>query len=1163
MVKKRTSLAVVLVMLFVQLVSGLGFTRQATAAAIEQDRDIITSVSMAVYGPDGQTVTGSVYDVDSTVRLDYTWSLPNGHGYSQGDTFAFQLPEQFQLFNDIQGGLESDDGTVGTFTVSQATHQVVMTFNDYIESHANVQGTLRINTQFDKKVISGSTVQQILFPVNGGVQTVTVSFKPTVGSTITKKGISSGFNADHIDWTVDVNKRLEPVSGAAVTDPIPAGLALDSTVTLAVYQLNVQLDGTATQGQLVDSSKYTAGVSGGTLKLQFTDPVITGAYRIAYTTQVVSDNLSSFTNQATFTGDGRNPVSASDTVVIERGGSLNKKVVRYDWGTQTINWAIEYNYNNRTISPENAVLTDVFNSSQVLLENSVRIYPVTLNAAGEAAKGTALNAGSDYTVTPVSGESGNGFRLEFKNTVKSAYLIEYTTKAADRVFGDTKITNTVSDSTYSSNATQLIRPIIIYKNLSGVDYNKHTTDWKITFNGDNYPMNEVVVTDSFPQGGQKYISGSLVVRTLSGTVIPPSAYTLIVNSPAQPNKGFQVKFNAPVTGTYTISYQTEFSNDWLTGNTNDFINVARIDWKDSQNKPQWTEASGKFIPNSEVKNNGFKSGTYDASAKELTWTVGINYNSKSIADPVVTDILGDGQSLVPGSLKVYKMNIAKDGTHSPGAEVDGTEFSYSVGSLNELRVDFDKAINSPYYIVFKTSLAGQLIGTKVANTANLLDGTKKVSKDLKASVDIPHGDEYVFKDGAQNGDKLNWTIAINRTQSHVKDAVITDVPSTNQILLPDSFQLYRTVTAVNGEVTKSGPALVKDTDYTLTISADAQGRQSFVLSFPGDIHSAYVLEYQSLIVANTGDKLVNSVSFSGNNVKLITKETTKEIIVGVSSGSGTGSGVRGTLNVFKLEAGNVAKPLAGATYELYRLNGNDRVLVNTRTTDAAGIAAFNNLWLGSYVLIETIAPQGYVLDSTEHPVTIGSSAVLNLTLYNKLAEQPTPTVAPTPTVTPVPTETPVETTVPTTVPSPVPTDSTGPEATPVPTSPAGGPVFTPVPTPAGTFEPGVIIDDPQIPAGPGLPGTPQPSAPAATVTPGPVAPEVVTPIDDNIPLGNPEVDVEDDPVPQGTVSGTNDGSGRLPQTGESSPLPIYLTGAGLILGGFILSRVFRRTRKQD
>lgn len=90
--EKRTSLAVILVMLFVQLVSGLGFTQQATAAAIEQDQDIITSVSMAVYGPDGQTVTGSVYDVDSTVRLDYTWSLPNGHGYSQETPLLSSFP---------------------------------------------------------------------------------------------------------------------------------------------------------------------------------------------------------------------------------------------------------------------------------------------------------------------------------------------------------------------------------------------------------------------------------------------------------------------------------------------------------------------------------------------------------------------------------------------------------------------------------------------------------------------------------------------------------------------------------------------------------------------------------------------------------------------------------------------------------------------------------------------------------------------------------------------------------------------------------------------------------------------------------------------------------------------------------------------------------------
>lgn len=178
----------VILMLVAQYAYGIGFTPQVQAAAIDQERNIITSVSMAVYGEDGQTVTDSVYEQEANVTLDYTWSLPKAHPYKQGDTFTFQLPEQFQLFNDISGLLVSEDGDVGTFTVEQLSHQVTMTFNDYIETHDDVQGTLRINTKFDKQTISGSTVQQILFPVSGGVQTVTVNFKPNVGSTIEKRG---------------------------------------------------------------------------------------------------------------------------------------------------------------------------------------------------------------------------------------------------------------------------------------------------------------------------------------------------------------------------------------------------------------------------------------------------------------------------------------------------------------------------------------------------------------------------------------------------------------------------------------------------------------------------------------------------------------------------------------------------------------------------------------------------------------------------------------------------------------------------------------------------------------------------------------------------------------------------------------------------------------
>ncbi|MNR38779.1 hypothetical protein D3C85_1569120 [compost metagenome] len=129
---------------------------------------------------------------------------------------------------------------------------------------------------------------------------------------------------------------------------------------------------------------------------------------------------------------------------------------------------------------------------------------------------------------------------------------------------------------------------------------------------------------------------------------------------------------------------------------------------------------------------------------------------------------------------------------------------------------------------------------------------------------------------------------------------------------------------------------------------------------------------------------------------------------------------------------------------------------------------------------------------------------------------------------------------------------------PTPT-PTGVP-FIPTPTPVVSGVPGIIIDDPQIPAGPvvtpGATAAGSPSPSATSVVGG--NPDQETPIDDDVPLGGVEVDEDD--VPKGTaVDSATDG--KLPQTGENSPMPIYLAGLGLILAGFILSRVFRNRKE--
>lgn len=111
------------------------------------------------------------------------------------------------------------------------------------------------------------------------------------------------------------------------------------------------------------------------------------------------------------------------------------------------------------------------------------------------------------------------------------------------------------------------------------------------------------------------------------------------------------------------------------------------------------------------------------------------------------------------------MNIAKNGDPTKGTEVNPNKYTYSVNSVNsdnELKVIFTDKINSAFYIEFNTSLEGQIIGTTVDNKANLYDGAKVVSKDLTASVKIPFGEDYVLKDGTQNGDKIDWSLQINR-----------------------------------------------------------------------------------------------------------------------------------------------------------------------------------------------------------------------------------------------------------------------------------------------------------------------------------------------------------------------------------------------------------------
>lgn len=928
----------------------------------------------------------------SAVEISYTWALKNNHGFKAGDYFSFTLPKEFAVYNDIDPQpLLFGNGSVGTFTVTK-DGKVTMTFNREIETHSNVMGTLKLWTEFSEK-LAGSVSKDIIVPImDDQLVKIPVIFQPKPGPAIDKKGVpNTAYNAETIDWTVDFNKQLVKIDQAILKDPIQAGQALQPG-SIKVYHLDVQLDGSVIQAELIDPSEYTIEKTNNSdFQLRFKAEPLRNAYRVTYTTTITNDDQTSFVNEAVLTGNNFNELKAKATVTVKRGTALAKSSTAYDAKNQIIEWTIKYNWNEKAIAKDKAVLTDYFEDTQKLVESSVKVFRVTIDSSGNEQSPTLVPA-DQYTLTPKVKEGQEGFELKFKEDIHEAYKIVYQTQAKERVFDNTKITNTVvsgtgQTATGSRDISQGILTKVRTSNASETNYKDKTTKWHITFNKDEFYMNNVKLTDTFPNKGLLLLPNTLKIeRNVNGSrvaLLEGVDYELVNNGGA----GFEITFLKPITETHYISYLAEFDYDARADKKlNYFTNKAKLDWTDEEGEKKTKEVTDRFTPDTYTQNNGFKNGSYNAVTKEITWNIGVNYNLKTISNPVVEDYLLNGQELVPDSIKVYEMELTggNNGTKTGTELTIDQDYTLTLVKDNDgnpgWRITFKEKIDSPYFITFKTSLKDKLIKNIYNNTAKLLDGTTEKAT-LTASVTVNHGGEYVKKVAAQDNKVVNWTIHINRGQSHISKAKIIDTPSSNQILLEDSFHLYTTKVATNGDVTKDPDGeLKRGVDYTLKIKTDDQGSQSFEIQFLHDIDSAYILNYQSYINANNGDTLTNSVKLEGEQITTETTESTGMIVVKVSGGSGTGSGETGSLEVTKVDAAS-GDVLKGATFTLYDSEGE--IALRTLTTGENGKVMFTNLLYNDYLLKEDTAPAGYLVGINGQQLVTVNAKEKKVTIKNK------------------------------------------------------------------------------------------------------------------------------------------------------------------------------------
>ncbi|QWG53281.1 LPXTG cell wall anchor domain-containing protein [Bacillus mycoides] len=922
---------------------------------------------------------------DSPANIEFEWELLKSMNVKSGDYYIFDLPKHFKIYNTIKSPLYDDkNNVIGEFIVTK-DGKVTMTFNEYVETHPDVVGNLKLKTEFNKDEIKGTTTQEIPFPIKDKDVSITIDFKPNIETATNKKGLPDRpINTNEINWTVEMNKTKDTLTNAVFKDNIPQGTSLNKD-SIKVYHLDVDINGNVKRGAEADPSEYKIVSSDGSkLEIAFKDK-INQAYQIEYATKITDENATNFRNDVTITSDNQSQQKANATVTVSRGTHLDK-TSKYDPKTQTIEWTITYNGDQRDIKKTDALLKDIFDNTHELDENSIVVKNAAYDDKGKLVTGDTAN---NYTVN----KKNNGFDLQFNEDINSAYVITYKTKPTDKVIKDGKVKNTVTADNGSSKENEASfkqQNIIKSNNKADTNYKDKTTTWTIIVNNNNYPLNNATITDTFDHGGLQLKDKKLEIKDGDYTLQAETDYVLDVT-----DKGFKITligtYQSNMTKTLVVKYTTDFDYTKLESGKTSFKNTGNISWIDADSKPQSNKDEANFDPDTFTKANGYKYGSYNAQTKEITWIIGFNYNNVEIKDPYVIDEIKDKQKLVPGSIEVRDMILHGSPDNArPGNAVPTEKYELEEPTdknKNTLKVHFKQSINSPYYIIFKTSLDGELIQGTYNNEAELKDGSKIVNN-LKGDAQVNKGGSFVTKKAVQDDNYINWSIAINESQSTIADAVVTDDPTDNQVLVEDSFHLYPTTVDPYGNLTKdTANELKQGTDYKLTITTDNNtGKQHFEIAFLKKIDRAYILEYRSFINADDKEKVSNKAKIAGNSLTVKNTETTETIEVRMSSGSGGGSATkgRGNLEIIKVDNDNKNAPLAGAEFTLYDRTG--KTVIRKITTDKDGIAKFNNLKRDKYLLKETKAPEGYVISwdlKQGKIVELGSQETTTYTLANK------------------------------------------------------------------------------------------------------------------------------------------------------------------------------------
>ena len=359
------------------------------------------------------------------------------------------LPDTFKgtfSYNSATKTLQYDFGSgrtiTGSYTITFKTR-----ITDYTQLNANQNNT---GGYYNTATLTG-----------GGMATasVTSTGRQRYNSQVIAKTVLVGYDhtTKRVTWQIVINRNSMPLSGAVLSDTIPAGMTfLPGTFSVSGVSSPVE-----------NALVYTVNPADDVVSQDSFTYTFPSAYSdvctITYQTEVkeaalLTQGAKSFSNTARLTATG---VNASSTAIASMNNTMVYKDMEHLPGADYVTWSIVIN--GEGISMTDIDVSDVLQEGLELDTDSVVMYPMTLAANGTLTRGDTPVSSALYSVT--YDETTRKMTLLIPGTIDSPYQLEFIT---DIMTSPLTISNTVTLKGTSYTVTSDVDDVVVQVSETGL-----------------------------------------------------------------------------------------------------------------------------------------------------------------------------------------------------------------------------------------------------------------------------------------------------------------------------------------------------------------------------------------------------------------------------------------------------------------------------------------------------------------------------------------------------------------------------------------------------------------------------------------------------------------------------------------------------------------------